>query len=355
MGRLAAVLLVVAALVPAGAQAADARREPASSSSRSGLDSWAAPQIGSVVAAGLMGPDVTSFRPDDPITRGELFEAVTALGGAPPYPADPAAAVTMRELDAKLVGALGLGRAAWRIRVAARDAGLRPTPYLGTETVARLLGLRINHPQGEEWLERGPNQPAPRAEAAYSLARALALTPERIAVAARQVEEFSFDAMSEWERVVVTRAVRFVGFPYVFAGTSERQQKLWGAEGLVDAPAGFDCSGFVWRVYKTEAFLEAPELNGALSGRTTFDMSGEVEPTLRVGWDALRPGDVLFFGANGPRSKPKQVTHSGIYVGSGWMAHSSSNGVTLQPLEGWYANRFAWARRPLAEVGLSTF
>jgi len=25
---------------------------------------------------------------------------------------------------------------------------------------------------------------------------------------------------------------------------------------------------------------------------------------------------------------------------------------TLQPLQGWYAERLAWARRPLAEAGL---
>jgi hypothetical protein len=40
-------------------------------------------------------------------------------------------------------------------------------------------------------------------------------------------------------------------------------------------------------------------------------------------------------------------------VGSGWMAHSSRFGTTLVPLEGWYRERFAWARRPLAEAGLT--
>ena len=43
----------------------------------------------------------------------------------------------------------------------------------------------------------------------------------------------------------------------------------------------------------------------------------------------------------------------GIYVGNGWFVHSSDEGVTLQPLDGWYATRFAWARRPLAEAGLT--
>ena len=43
----------------------------------------------------------------------------------------------------------------------------------------------------------------------------------------------------------------------------------------------------------------------------------------------------------------------GIDVGNGWFVHASGNGVTLQPLTGWYATSFAWARRPLAEAGRS--
>ena len=44
----------------------------------------------------------------------------------------------------------------------------------------------------------------------------------------------------------------------------------------------------------------------------------------------------------------------GIYAGGGWMIHSSRYGVALAPVEGWYAERFAWGRRPLAEAGLTT-
>ena len=60
-----------------------------------------------------------------------------------------------------------------------------------------------------------------------------------------------------------------------------------------------------------------------------------------------------FFGANGPASTPSQVDHTGIYLGRNWMIHSSSQGVTLVPFAGWYVDRFAWARRPLREAGLS--
>jgi cell wall-associated NlpC family hydrolase len=81
-------------------------------------------------------------------------------------------------------------------------------------------------------------------------------------------------------------------------------------------------------------------------------MSSEVPASLRIPVDALEPGDVIFFGSHGPTSKPSEIGHMGIYVGNGWFVHSSSGGVTLQPLQGWYATTLAWARRPLAEAGV---
>jgi cell wall-associated NlpC family hydrolase len=82
-------------------------------------------------------------------------------------------------------------------------------------------------------------------------------------------------------------------------------------------------------------------------------MSGEVPKAARVPFAKLAPADVLFFGAGGPRSRPAQVNHTGVYLGNGWMIHSSGEGVYLSQLEGWYRHRFAWARRPLAEAGLN--
>jgi hypothetical protein len=317
--------------------------------------SWAAPQIASVVLAGLMGPSVTAFRPEDPLTRGELHDAIVALGKPHSAPLDPYRPVTMRELDAQLVLAAGLLPSARAIRLAARDAGLEPTDMLGTETVARLLGLRVNHPQGSEDLERGPKEYASRAEGAYSLAKLKALDPARTALIQDLVAGLSAPALTSWQRAVLSRAIRLVGYPYVFAGMSERTQTLWSAtepNNMITVPGGFDCSGLVWRVFKLQPFDGAPALASVIKGRTTYVMSGEVPKVLRVAPTALQPGDVLFFGSRGPQSKPSEIGHSGIYVGNGWFVHSSSGGVTLQPLQGWYATSLAWARRPLAEAGL---
>ena len=318
--------------------------------------SWAAPQIASVVLAGVMGPDVASFRPDDPLTRLELHDAIVALGKPHQAPADPDRVVTMRELDAQLVAAAGLLPSARAIRLAARDASLEPTDMLGTETIARLLGLRVNHPQGSDDLERGPKAPASRAEAAYSLAKLRLLDSARIALVQELAAAFSVPALSSLQRDLLARALRLVGQPYVFAGMSEKTQSLWSATApgnTITVPGGFDCSGFVWRVYKLQPFADAPSLATVLRGRTTYAMSGEVPRLLRLDPSTLEPGDVIFFGSRGPKSKPAEIGHMGIYVGNGWFVHSSSGGVTLQPLQGWYATTLAWARRPLAEAGLT--
>ena len=317
---------------------------------------WAAPQVASVVLAGVMGPDVASFRPDDALTRGELHAAILALGKPHQAPLDATRIVTMRELDAQLVAAAGALPSARAIRLAAAAAGLAPIDMLGTETVARLLGLRLNHPQGSENLERSPKEPASRAEAAYSLAKLRTIDPRRIAAIQQLASTFVVPALTDLQREVLTRALGLVGFPYVFAGMSEKTQKLWSATApgnTITVPGGFDCSGFVWRIYKLQAFDDAPTLAAVLRGRTSYAMSGEVARPQRIDPSALQPADVLFFGSRGPKSKPSEVGHMGIYVGNGWFVHSSSGGVTLQPLQGWYATTLAWARRPLAEAGLA--
>src|SRR2546428_3955924 len=119
-------LLALAALCPAAATGA---AKPA--------QTWALPQIRVVVSHGLMGAkDPAAFRPADTLTRGALENLVAGLTPAPapaetepvdpsdltavpalpappappPAPApvaDPGGSVTVAQLDARLVQALG--------------------------------------------------------------------------------------------------------------------------------------------------------------------------------------------------------------------------------------------------------
>lgn len=310
---------------------------------------WAKAEIAAVVAAGFMAPSAGEFRATDPLTKGELTEILTALGKKPVALADSSLPVKLWELDAAFVKALGLANAAKQFRSALVAQGLKPPSRVGTEVVARLLGLRLNHPQDRDEIELLPNDPITRAETAYSLAALLGLRGGDTVRAVRaKAASFSVPELGDWQRAVLTRAVKFVGFPYIWGGTSERSQFLFGQQ----VSGGFDCSGFTWRVYKTEPYQGAPGLSDVLRGRTTYEMSGEVKRKDRIGFQALAPGDVVFFGSNGPQSKPSQVGHMGINLGNGWFVHSSGRGTTIAELTGWYRDTFAWARRPLAEAGL---
>ena len=142
MHRTAVAVVALATLVATGAAAA----RPAATSS------FAEAEIARVVDAGLMASSVESFRPADPLTASELAIVIASLGG-PISVTDPDAPVTVRELDARLVTLAGLRPSAQTIRLAAVAAELGPRSWLGTETVARMLGFRVNHPREEEQLE----------------------------------------------------------------------------------------------------------------------------------------------------------------------------------------------------------
>ena len=326
MRRVTLVCFAVLALLSAGSAAAATSKPKAS---------WAQAQIVRVTKAGLLGGDAKAFRPDDTLTGAELEELV--LGLVPDaVPEAPAATVTLAGLDARLVRALGLQDAAYRFFRGARAAGLSPPKRFGTEVVARLLGLRFNHPAGTDDLELQPDDPVTRAETAFSAARVLELSSWDTARVDELSRGFALPELSGWQQRLLSTAVGLIGRPYVWGGTE----------------TGFDCSGFVWRVVKLTSYTGGASLPAVLRGRTTFQMSGEVPKGKRIAFDALQPADVVFFGAKGAKSKPAQVDHMGLYLGGGWMIHSSRYGVALEPLDQWRARGFAWGRRPLAEAGL---
>ena len=309
---------------------------------------WASAEIEQVVNAGVMGPTVEGFRPDEALTWGELAEAVGVIRGRTPVVRDPARLVKLAQLDAWLVRTAKLGAAAKRVRRELVRVGFSPPRRVATETVARLAGFRLNHEQADETREIAPNEPVSRGEAAYSFARLLGLTVWERKAIKRQTRSLSLPEMSDWQREVLSRALPVVGYPYVWAGSSSERQQLFGQ----DVSGGFDCSGFTWYVYKGLPYTGAEHLGSQLVGRTSYAMSGEFDRSQRLSFDELQPADVLFFGGSGVKSKPREASHMGIYLGGGWMVHSSSRGTTLRPISGYYRERFAWGRRVLAEAGL---
>ena len=397
-------LLTGIALVPAlfcAAAATAGTSKPA--------QSWAAPQIKLVTAAGLFDAStVASFRPDDALTAQSLedlsFELtqrlaeaeppteplipndpttttttttttpvttttttttagttttaptvtttpVVTIPDAPRQLANPTRPVTMTQLDQRLVQTLGLGKAATEFAHGAKNAGLKVPARFGSEVVARLLALRLNHPASQDSLELLPNDPATRAEAAYSTAQILDFQGWEVPAVQQLADTFALPSdLTDWQKAILTTAFARIGMPYIWGGTSDGPETEFG----VSSRGGYDCSGFVWRVYKLQSYPNEGTLASVLKGRTTYQMSGEVPKSERITLANLEPADVIFFGDKGPKSQPSQVGHMGIYVGNGWFIHSSEYGVALAQLTGWYAKEFAWARRPLAEAGLES-
>ncbi len=371
-----AATIAMAALAAAAAPGAAGR-----------LPDWAAPQIATVVAHGLMGATSASkFQPNSAVTRQTLANLSAGLKqqlAAPPLPgsdsgstdttstdttatdttttsgtttaptvANPDAHVTMAQLDRGLVQALDLGKAAKEFAQGARAAGLAVPGRFGFEVVARLLGLRINHPAAQDFLELRPQDPATRAEAAYSAAQILELGPLADSWQIEQVQSladsFALPQLNDWQRRILAVAFSRIGMPYVWGGMNDGPEVDFG----VTAPGGYDCSGFVWRVYKLQHYSNEGNLAATIVGRTTYTMSVDVPLAKRISFAKLQPADVIFFGTNGTHSTGPQIFHTAIYVGNGWFIQSSDEGVALAQLSGWYRKRFAWGRRPLHEAGL---
>jgi cell wall-associated NlpC family hydrolase len=351
----------------------------AAGSSRN-LPNWAAPQIATVVAHKLMGAkSVRKFHPNATLTNkalaslaadleeqlgstdptadgtgdtGTTTTGTTTTGTTTTTVSDPTAPVTMTQLDRSLVQAIGLGKAAKQFTQGARADGLAVPGRFGTEVVARLLGLRLNHPAAQDFIELRPQDLATRAEAAYSAAQILDLgllaDSWQIAEVKSLAADFTLPQVNDWQRQILKVASSKIGMPYIWGGTSDNTETDFG----VTARGGYDCSGFVWRVYKLQSYPDEGSLASTLTGRTTYTMSVEVPRSKRISFQKLQPADVIFFGSRGPSSKGSQVFHTAIYVGNGWFIQSSDRGVALAQLSGWYKKKFAWGRRPLREAGL---
>lgn len=294
-------------------------------------------------------PTVTDPTVTDPTTTVPEPVPAPVPAPTPPKATHPTASATIATLDAQLVDGLGLGAAAAEFAQKTQAAGLTFPWRFGTEVAARLLGLRIDHPAREDSIELLPDDPSTRAEAAYSAAQIMHTSGWLVPVVQAAADSFSLPTFSTWQKRILDTAFARIGMPYVWGGTSDGPEVDFG----IAARGGYDCSGFVWRVYKLTKYPGEGDLASVLRGRTTYVMSGEVPRSQLIDFAHLQPADVIFFGAHGPRSAPSEVDHTGIYVGDGWFINSSEYGVALAQLTGYYRQHFAWGRRPLREAGLS--
>ena len=103
--------------------------------------------------------------------------------------------------------------------------------------------------------------------------------------------------MSPQRLAIVQAAVAQMGQPYVWGGDWPGPHSAWGAQ----AHGGFDCSGLVWWAFKGAAGTSQMALGTDIVGRTAdqmaFERPGEREPVA-----AAAPGDLIFFGPEGPKS-----------------------------------------------------
>ncbi len=126
------------------------------------------------------------------------------------------------------------------------------------------------------------------------------------------------DSNSTLADQIITLAKSKLGAPY-----------RYGKSG----PDSFDCSGFVYAVYK--------ELNLPIP-RTSLDQS---KIGYRLRREELRPGDLVFFDT----AHRGHVNHSGIYLGGGEFIHATSGRafrVVISNLDhGFYKDSFRWGIR----------
>lgn len=153
---------------------------------------------------------------------------------------------------------------------------------------------------------------APAAAASAQVASKPAAKPETPAIAVPA------PASGAGGSGIVKNAMAYLGSRYVFGGSS---------------PAGFDCSGFVWYVYKVSGINISRGLWGQLNGGP------------RISRENLQPGDLVFFA----NTYMPGLSHVGIYIGGGRFIHAidESRGVGISNLsDAYWASRYVGATRP---------
>ena len=126
-------------------------------------------------------------------------------------------------------------------------------------------------------------------------------------------------AASSLGQEIANYALQFVGYPYVYGGSS---------------PSGFDCSGFTSYVYRQFGYSLNRSAANQLDNGTPVSMS------------ELQPGDLVLFKKAGTGSK--RASHVGLYIGGGQFVHASTStvGVIISNMtDAYYTTGFVGGRR----------
>lgn len=289
--------------------------------------------------------------PSDPFYR---WAAIAVKRGWMAYGAarnfEPDDVVTTRSVHGSLVRALGMRPTALALDKLATGDGYRfHTPkFFGVNLLAMRLGLRFNN-KADESQDVTPSTRLNRKQVAWSLYRATTLRDGVVPFLEHQYAGMVLPKMSAARRSIVDWGVRYVGYPYIWAGE-------WGFESTPPSVfggqpgPGFDCSGLSWWALRAddgvywEISPPRPHEGWPLPQRTSSEMSRTTKTRLR--YVDLIPGDLMFYDGDNDGT----VDHVDVYVGNGWALDSSSSvgGVTLMWVEaGWYREHFVHGRRVL--------
>jgi NlpC/P60 family/S-layer homology domain len=295
-------------------------------------------------------PDLSSEDPLYPYAN-----VAVKLGWIPKYvsgkfgPADP---VVGSLLDFALVKATGSFEAPLAGLAAIHEGD--GTPYVVGDRwphmmLARHLGLHYNH--SDEKRDVGAKTRVNRDEVAYSLWKAYTLEHWKIDSAAIY-DDITLIGLSDSQQVkhdLTQEALDQVGFPYIWSGEWNAKTPSGYCCGA-QPQGGFDCSGFVWWVMKRNedgynAAQYRPYPGWSLHDRSSSSMAKNTGK--HIGFAGLRVGDLMFFSSNGG-DQWYDVNHVGLYVGNGWMIHSSgsTDGPVIEWVaDGYYRNNFVYGRR----------
>jgi cell wall-associated NlpC family hydrolase len=281
------------------------------------------------------------------------------LEGGPGGAFRPDDSVRTSTFDRSLVLAMGLDQAAAGLaHIHEATDGYTYTvpamvPYL---ELAHVLGLHYNHPSGSETMELEPSGWITRDEVAYSLWKAKTMSEWQRAEADRFIDiavpnhANPDDPTQAQRRTVTAFAIRSIGYPYIYGGEWNAASPGGYCCGY-QVKGGFDCSGFTWWLLKKAG--EGGYDNGSFRGyagwslpqRTSYDMA-HATPS-KIAFAYLRTGDMMLF-ADGGGGTWSDADHVGVYLGNGWMVHStgSNAGVAIEWAgSGWWRDHFLWGRR----------